>query len=123
MDETGVVDEDIEPAFVAAHPIEQGLHLAVVRMIHAHRNALAAGGRNRCCGFVDRAGQRRVAGLSPRRMDGAAMSAERNRNASIGAAATTVAEPKYMTALRDSCSKTTNTGVQAPKLQPRCPDG
>ncbi len=81
MDRTGVVDEDIEPAVVAAHLIEQGLHLTIVRMIHAHRDALAAGGRNRCCGFMDRAGQGRVAGiLRPAgHIDGAAMAAERNR--------------------------------------------
>ena len=61
MDRAGVVDENIDPALLALHLLEQRLHLGVVGMVDAHRDALAAGGGDRLGGLVDGARQ----GASP----------------------------------------------------------
>ena len=54
-DDRGVVDQDVDPALLARHPVEQRLGLLVVGMVDGDRDAFAACGGHQFGGLVDRA--------------------------------------------------------------------
>jgi hypothetical protein len=57
----GVVHQHVEAAVLAAHALEQRLHVVVARVVAAQRDAAAAEPRDLVGGVVDRAGHRRHA--------------------------------------------------------------
>ena len=85
-----VVDEDVEPAMVAADPFDQRLHLLGLQMVGRDRDAMAAQRRHQLGGLLDRlralvlgkAVARRAAGD----IDGGAGGAELGGDAAAGSA-------------------------------------